>query len=164
MTKIVLALLCALLPVSAGADTVMIAVGQDGMPPGGPKPEKFYLSALEDGIMDEFFMADNIVFNVGGYPPRSEKLATMRRAREGGAGFLLLVEALFAPAAPGTPPGETAPLPDRLAYSYLAVGDQRLIKSGDFSARQVEGADGLPAEDYYAALGRKVARLVLAGR
>ncbi len=173
----VLVLLCA----SAGAETVMVAVGRGGPPPEDEKAEKFYLSAVEDGIMEEFFLADSIVFNDGGHPSRTERLDVMRRAREGGATRLLFVETTFAeapaaagpartpsgerpdPAAPGAEAGKPAPLPERLAYAYYHVAEQKLLLGGEVDAKTAWRGGEISPEKYCADLGRRIARLVLAG-
>ncbi len=168
---VMFALLCAAL----GAETVMVAVGRSRSPGEDEKTENFRLSAVEDGIMESFFLADTIVFNDGGPVSPAQKPALMRRAREGGAGRLLLVEVFFSGALGGAAEGAgvlgvsggggaagTETLPEKLRYSYYQVEDQRLLLSAELDAGAVAREESVSPEAHCARLGGEIARRVLA--
>lgn len=141
----------------AAAETVMVSIGGGG--DGGDKTVRYSLSALEDGIMEAFFLADHIVFNDTGFRPVSDRLPAIRRGREGGASLVLLVDAFF-----GTAPGEGETLPERLAYTYVTTAEQRLVASGEVKPEDGERSRNMSLEAYYAKLGERIARQVLSAR
>jgi hypothetical protein len=136
----------------------MVSVGDSGK--GDEKIRGYYMSALEDGIMEEFFLAGHIVFNNGtsfsGTAPR--KIRDISSAKEGGASRLLLIDIHFQWS------GGTGPVPEKVVYSFMSVSDQKSLTEGSFSASDLKRPPTMPMEEFCARLGKETARRVLGVR
>lgn len=157
--KIVLLVCLCVAWAGLAAETVMVSIREGEKGSGGDKTKRYCLSALEDGIMEEFFLAGHIVFNErlpsGG---TSERLSVVRLAKEGGASRLVRVELFFQNV------GEGIFRPERIEYSLFRVADQEILAEGGFPAREVERPAGMSVEEYCAGLGREIGRRLISGR
>ena len=138
-------------------ETVMVSVGDPGGIRGDEKVSGYFLSALEDGIMEEFFLSGHIVFNSGAASSgrESRRVRDIGTAKEGGASRLLLVDVHF------MRNGGTGPVPEKVEYFFMSVSDQRSLAEGTFSASELEKPPTMPMEEFCARLGKETARRVL---
>lgn len=142
------------------AETIMVSVSASSLPAeekGKPMNGRLLLSALEDGIMDEFFLAGHIAFNAeiftGG---NRDGNAVLRSAREGGATRLLSVLVSFSK--DGSADFE------RADYSLVSVADRRAVSSGAVKEAELGRRPDGPRDEHFADAGRAVAKKALAGR
>jgi hypothetical protein len=163
LKPIFITILSACLYFTAGllaAETIMVSVGDPGGKGGDEKITGYLLSALEDGIMEEFFLAGHIVFNGGtsfsaGTP---RKIRDIRDAKQGGASRLFLVDVYFRRS------DKSGPVPERVIYSLLSVSDQKSLAEGSLTAAELERPSSLAIEEFCARLGKETARRVLGSR
>jgi len=142
------------------AETVMVSVYSSSLPAeekGTPMNGRLLLSALEDGIMDEFFSAGHIAFNAeiftGGIRDGN---TILRSAREGGATRLLSVLVAF--------PKDGSADFERVEYSLVSVADRRTVASGTVRAAELKRRTDAPRDEYFADAGRAIAKKALRGR
>ncbi len=142
------------------AETVMVSIYSPSLPAeekGKPTNGRLLLSALEDGIMDEFFSAGHIAFNAEIFTGGNRDGNTaLRSAKEGGATRLLSVLVAF-------PDGGGADF-ERAEYSLVSVADRRTVSSGTIKAAELKRRPDAPRDEFFADAGRAVAKKALAGR
>ena len=152
--------LCLLLTVAAFgfSETVMVSVRDES----GFTDEdylaasRYQLTAVEDGIMEAFFDAGHIVFNLGDYEHFDgadiQRRYTVRTAaREGGASYVVQLALLF------ERDGDSSVRPMRVDYELWDVGTGERITAGTRSAPFEFGSGGSERGSRSAELGRRVA-------
>ncbi len=152
--------LCLLLIVAAFgfAETVMVSVRDES----GFTDEdylaasRYELTAVEDGIMEAFFDAGHIVFNLGDYEHFDgadiQRRYTVRTAaREGGASYVVQLALLF------ERDGDSSVRPTRVEYELWDVGTGERIAAGTRSAPFESGSGGNERGSRSSQLGRRVA-------
>lgn len=153
--------------VAAGAETVMLymdnAAGQSYV----RDENRAYVSAVEEGIMGEFFDAGHIIFNSGisyqspAETPFKSERPSVRIAKAGGAGYLLEVVLAGATDEPD--------VPQRAEFTFSELESNRVLSEGDLPVAQISLNDEtVPArerstkeERLCIIFGREIARLVL---
>ncbi len=121
-------------------------------------------TAVEDGVMAEFFDSGHIVFNYGistrvdssPMPFKAEEPA-IRSAKSGGASIILVVR-LF-------PKSGELPIPDGAEYELRDLIDERILIDGtvNTSELETEDDDSTDPRQMCMLLGRTVARYALRG-
>jgi len=149
---------------AATAETVMVSVRDET----GITDEeyrtasRYHLTAVEDGVMEAFFDAGHIVFNLGDYE-RFEGSEIQRRytvrtaAEEGGASYVVQLALEFERV------DNSGLRPVRVEYELWTVGSGEPVARGSHSAPFDIGAADGERGSRSAALGRRVARELLSG-
>jgi hypothetical protein len=146
--------LCPFLLIS---ETIMVSVGEEGLPAGIEGGYRFCLSAIESGAMDAFFDAGHIIFNDEEFRTSEDRFRTVRLAREGGASTVLFIDCVYGPEAPRdrkTQSGAEVSLPQKIVLSYVRVKDFTVIRRKEILPSGKEAGDYPLVENYYAFLGR----------
>lgn len=144
------------------AETVMVSVHDES----GFTDEdylaasRYQLTAVEDGIMEAFFDAGHIVFNLGDYEHFDgadiQRRYTVRTAaREGGASYVVQLALLF------ERDGDSSVQPTRVEYELWDVGSGERIAGGTRSAPFEFGSRASERGSRSAELGRRVAMELL---
>lgn len=169
MRKICLAGIVLILIARGGAvcETVLLYVGN------GPQTEKEFeisrpvSSALEDGVMNEFFDRGHIIFNAGikmedefPEPPYQADRLPMRVAKAGGASYLLEVVIYYSFAEGEDKEIDLSPA-FSAEYTFSQVSSSRIIYSGGMSTDAVDITEELDPEMYSYVLGQMIAREAL---
>lgn len=166
------AVLVALLSLSAGtvaAEAVLVSVRDDsGLVSAEDEDEdyaarsRFHLSAVEDGVMSEFFDAGHIVFNLGDYALSSEsemqrRYTVRKAARDGGAAYVVQLSVVF------ERPTPDVLRPQRVEYRLWEVESGAMIVEGARTAPFSRASDGSSEPGSRSArIGRGIAEELLA--
>jgi hypothetical protein len=144
------------------AETVMVSVRDESgfSDEGYLAASRYQLTAVEDGIMETFFDAGHIVFNLGDYEHFDgadiQRRYTVRAAaREGGASYVVQLALLF------ERDGDSSVRPLQVEYELWEVGTGERIAAGTRSAPFEFGSRGSERGSRSAALGRRVATELL---
>lgn len=121
---------------------------------------RYHLTAVEDGIMEAFFDAGHIVFNLGDYEhfdgaDIQRRYEVRTAARDGGASYAVQLALVFERA------GDSSVRPTRVEYELWEVGSGERIAAGTRSAPFEVPAAGSERGSRSAALGRRVAAELL---
>jgi|GEM_PF-1671820 len=163
---VLLLLLAAGIAGTAAAHTIMVFV--EGMTT--PVPEdglRYYLTAVEAGVMDVFFSNGDIVFNAGSYQTRDASAAestpeidrqyTIRsQARDGGADRVIEVTVNFKQVDSNTY------VPDYADYQYVDLAGKRVVRSGTVSVNDQGAGDHPPTDRVCFLVGESVAKEAIA--
>jgi hypothetical protein len=167
MKTLCLVLALILCPCLMMAETIMVSVGEQGLPGEPDAAYRFCFSALESGVMDVFFNAGHIVFNDEAFRTKEDQYRTVSLAREGGASMVLFINCLYNPGDikdKKTEDGAVVSLPHTIVLEYIKTSDFSVIKKARFTPSLKDAADFGHIEDYYALLGKKAAESILAGK
>ncbi len=143
------------------SETVLVAVYQSGT--GEMKDQsRFYLSAVEDGVMDVFFDGGHIVFNVGSFSVVGGSAVQARydvreMAKDGGASFAVHVTMDVIE----TEDGMIEPV--RVEYRFVNVSTDQILTQGRMELDNSGEGRRVPWEDACFSAGQDIARAALAG-
>lgn len=151
-----------LVAASATAETVMVSVRDEtGITDDEyQNASRYHLTAVEDGVMEAFFDAGHIVFNLGDYErfdgSEIQRRYTVRTAaEEGGASYVVQLALEFERV------NESTLRPVRVDYELWRVGGGEPVAGGSHSAPFDIGTGDGERGSRSAALGRRVARELL---